>query len=504
MSQPAAMEHDHNNPDEEQGGWFTLRRLWLWLVPWGLFVRLCLSTIAPNDFWWHVRTGQLILQNRTIPVIDLFSYTQTGAPWVNQAWLMQVVLAQLMGWGGAPLVIFVHALTISAGYALILYTCAPRYGVRISVWATALGAFVGIQSWAVRPQLFSFLAFGLLVTLIELHRQGRRRLLWWTTPLFALWVNAHGVFVFGLALLALYIVGTLWDALWAKEWQLRRGELIEFCAQGLLALAALALNPQGPLGIAEYVLGFFQSKATVQYNQEFAPLMIRSTNGLAFTLAILLLVVARLHSATRLTSAQTLTLLAFAAMTLFSQRSSAWFGMATIPIVATLLQGWWRMPSPLPAGKPLVTTTIFALLFLFALLLLPWWRPQIPTLMAARPWLALTTPVAATTFLCDTFTPGTRGYQAIAFASYQEAACPDLPIFLDTRFELYSTELWDEYIAMQIGRYNWATIADLYGMEYIFAHITDQRHLVAAARDHPMWKEIYRDDRAVIFKRQAN
>ena len=506
MSQPATIEHEpiaHDIATHQaipRDGWFTLRTVWLWLVPVGLFARLCVSAIAPNDFWWHVRTGQLILQNRAIPVIDLFTFTQPGAPWINQAWLMQVVLALLMQWGGVPLVIFIHALTITAGYTLILRACAPRYGVRISVWATVIGALVGIQTWAVRPQSFSFFAFGLLIVLIEAHRQGDRRALWWVAPLFVLWVNAHGVFVFGVAALGLYVIGTLWDALWAREWHARRGELLVLCCQGLLALVALALNPQG-LNIASYVIGFFQSKATVQYNQEFAPLLIRAADGITFALAILLLIVARLHSATRLTTAQTLTLLAFAAMTLFSRRSAAWFGMVQIPILATLLRGWWRQPLPVLPGKPVVSGTILALLFLVLVSVLPWWRTQIPKLLASRPLLTPTTPVDATRFLCDEFTPGTRGYQAIAFASYMEANCPDLPVFLDTRFELFPEAQWDDYIDINGGRYNWATLVDRYGMEYIFAQLEEQPNLVEAVAANPDWQEIYRDDRAVIFKK---
>lgn len=502
MPQPTTIESAPlTAAGNETPSWFTLRNLWLWLVPWGLFVRICLSTIAPNDFWWHVRTGILILQGRAIPTVDLFTYTRPGMPWVNQAWLMQVALAQWMAWGGVPLVIFIHALTITAGYTLVLRACAPRYGVRISVWATVIGVFAGIQSWAVRPQSFSFLAFGILIYLIEKHRQGQRNALWWAIPLFAIWVNAHGVFVFGLAALGLYTAGTVWDALWAREWQTRRRELLLLCAQALLVVAALSLNPQGPLGIAEYVLGFFQSKATVQYNQEFAPLTIRSADGIGFAFAILILFLARLNSTTRLTTAQTLTLLAFAAMTLFSRRSAAWFGMVQIPILAALLQGWWRQPWPLLPGKPSLTGIIFAFLLLFAAATLPWWRPQIPTLMEARPWLAPTTPVEAVAVLCERFSPGSRGYQAIAFASYLEWACPDLPTFLDTRFELFPTEQWDEYIDMHNGRYNWAEIADRYGMEYILANIEDQPNLVEAAAANPNWQETYRDDRAVLFER---
>jgi hypothetical protein len=485
-------------------GWFTFQNLWLWLVPWGIFLRLCTSTISPNDFWWHMRTGELILQQHAIPTVDLFTFTHPGEPWTNQAWLMQVVYALLMQWGGVPLVIFVHALTITAGYVLVLRACVPRYGGRISVWATVAGVAIGIQGWAVRPQSFSFLAFGLLILLIETHRRGYRHVLWWAAPLFAIWVNAHGVFVFGLAALGLYVIGTLWDAFWSKAWQNDphvRGELLELCTQGLLAVAVLSLNPQGPVGIASYVLGFFQSKATVQNNVEFAPITIRSLDGITFAFAIISLIVARLNTTARLTTAQTLTLLTFAAMTLFSRRSATWFGMILIPILATLLQGWWRQSTP-PAGKPLVIGAFITLLLLLAISVLPWWRPLLPKLMQERPFLASTTGVEGTAFLCRKFAPGTHGFQAISFASYMEATCPTLPTFLDTRFELFPTQQWDEYIAMQIGRYDWATIAGKYKMQYIFAGVEEQPGLIAAVSANPTWREIYRDQSAVIFERQ--
>jgi hypothetical protein len=294
----------------------------------------------------------------------------------------------------------------------------------------------------------------------------------------------------------------LWSPQWQSERPKVRAEIMELCAQGLLALAALALNPQGPLGIAAYVLGFFQSKATVQYNQEFLPLTIRSTDGLAFAFSILLLFVARLNSSTRLTTAQTLTLLAFAAMTLFSRRSAAWFGMVQIPILAALLQGWWRQAWPMPPGKVSMNALIVAILALFAVAMLPWWRPYVPQLMEERPLLGPITPVEATTFLCQHFAPGTRGYQAIAFASYLEDACPALPTFVDTRFELFPTEQWDEYIDMQNGRYHWESIAAKYEMRYIFASLEDQPNLVDAVASNPAWQEIYHDHRAVIFEHQ--
>lgn len=490
MSQPPAPQYR-----------LTLRVLWLLVVPLGLLIRLNVTTIDPNDFWWHVRTGQITLANGAIPQVDLFSYTQAGQPWVNQAWLMQIVLAQLMAWGGVPLTIFVHALVITAGYTAILWVCAPRYGVRISVLALLLGAAVGLQNWGLRPQTFSFLAFGLLLALIQRHHHGQRSTLWLAVPLFALWVNAHGGFIFGLALLGLYVVAALWDAWRSGTFTAQRSDLLLLCAQSLLAVAALALNPQGLPGMVDYVLGFLQSKATVAYNQEFGPLIIRNTDGIVFAATTFFLIAARLRSHRPFATVQLLWLLAFGLMTLMSRRTAPWYGMALIPILADQLQGWWRTPRPLSPGKPALNIAIAALLLLLTAISLPWLRPAFPTIIERRPFLSDATPVVATTELCTLIPPGSRGYQTLAFASYLPVGCPDLPVFIDTRFELYTTEQWDDYIDFHTGRYNWHQHAQAYGMDYLFVSPVEQPDLAAAAEEHPAWQAVYEDEQAIIFRK---
>jgi hypothetical protein len=488
--------------------WPTLATLWRWVVPVGLFIRLCLSSIYPNDFWWHVRTGLITLQTGQLPTVDLFSYTQAGQPWINQAWLMQVALALLHQAGGVPLVILAHALIITGGYTLVLAVCAPRYGLRLSVLATVLGVAVSIKNFAVRPQTVSFLGFGLLLCLIEAHRRERKHLLWWAVPLFAVWVNAHGAFIFGVAGLGFYVVGCLWDGLYARArgrapgrgvWTSPPRDLLILAAQGLAGLAALMLNPQGPVGIAGYILGFFQSKATIELNIEFSPLIIRELDGQLFALATLVLIVARLRGDVRLETGQTLGVLAFAAMTLFSRRAAPWYGMWLIPILAAALQGWLRSPRPLNVGKPLLNRLILGLLILMALTALPFWRPALSALMARSPLLSDDTPVAATTFLCETAPAGTHGFAPLAFAGYLVYACPDLPVFVDTRIELYAAEHWRDYLALHNARYDWQAIADRYAMDYLFVQPDKQKDLVAAAAASPAWREIYRDEQAVIF-----
>jgi hypothetical protein len=477
------------------------------VVPIGLWVRLCLSTVYPNDFWWHVRTGLLTLETGALPTTDLFSYTQSGQPWVNQAWLMQIALAWLYVTGDLPAVIFAHALLITAGYTVVLAVCAPRYGLRRSVLATVLGIGVGLLNFTVRPQAFSFLGFGLLVALIEAHRHGRPHLLWWAAPLFALWVNAHGAFIFGLVALGGYVLGGLWDGLAARlrdgAWRTSPRALLLLAGQGLAAVAALALNPQGPAGIAAYVLGFFQSQTTVDLNIEFGPLTLRELDGQMFALATLLLITARLRGGVRLTTGQTLGLVALAGLTLISRRSAAWYGLWLIPILAATLQGWLGSAQPANPGSPLVNRVMLGLLVLLALIAMPFWRPGLPALLARSPLLSADTPVAATAFLCETVPAGSRGFAPLAFAGYQVYACPRLPVFVDTRVELYPTDLWRDYLALHNARYDWQTVADRHAMDYLFLQPAKEANLVAAVAASPAWREVYRDDQAIIYRRAA-
>src|SRR4029077_19412605 len=68
--------------------------------------------------------------------------------------------------------------------------------------------------WSVRPQLFTYVCFAALILLLQRafpdaadpsSRPRSQRALWLVPPLFAVWVNAHGGFVAGLAVLWLYL-----------------------------------------------------------------------------------------------------------------------------------------------------------------------------------------------------------------------------------------------------------------------------------------------------------
>ena len=52
------------------------------------------------DGWWHLKTGQYIVETRSIPRTDIYSATKSGNEWVTHEWLAQVLMFGLYRIGG--------------------------------------------------------------------------------------------------------------------------------------------------------------------------------------------------------------------------------------------------------------------------------------------------------------------------------------------------------------------------------------------------------------------
>ena len=96
--------------------------------------------MADFDVWWHLRTGQLILETHTVPRVDLFTYTNATRPWIDVYWLYQVGLALLYRAGGASALVLLKA---TAGAGIVgLSMLGRRPGHR--AWPLALAWLPGL------------------------------------------------------------------------------------------------------------------------------------------------------------------------------------------------------------------------------------------------------------------------------------------------------------------------------------------------------------------------
>jgi hypothetical protein len=195
------------------------------------------------DLWWHLRTGQWIIENHQIPHTDPFSFTRSGSPWVSHEWLSELLFYELWrhtGWAG--LIIFSAVIT-TTGFMLLFWRCAalPHWAAA----ATVLGALASAPAWGVRPQMFTFVLASLWLWLLE-RGEHQPWLLTSIPPLFLLWLNLHAGFALGLALVIAYGVGLVWEALTGESaWQAVRSHFWRLFLTLAACLALVPLNPSG-------------------------------------------------------------------------------------------------------------------------------------------------------------------------------------------------------------------------------------------------------------------
>ena len=187
----------------------TLDHVWLAAGLMLIALRPLLTSIPPFDFWWHLATGRAIVAQGAIPTVDTFSYTQFGQPFYNQGWLAELLMYGLYRLGDIYLIVIVQALVMALAYGLLLRLCIIRSGrLRLSVALLLLTTLpLSFTNWVVRPQSYTFPLFVGFLTILTEYRLGRNNRLWLMPLLMVLWVNMHGAFILGLALIGITFVG---------------------------------------------------------------------------------------------------------------------------------------------------------------------------------------------------------------------------------------------------------------------------------------------------------
>jgi len=221
------------------------------------------------DIWWHIATGQWMVQHRQIPHQDPFTWTREGEPWIAHEWAWELPMYALYSNWGHDGLMALRMLVAAVCCALLAWLCLRRGATPVAVMATgALAIFAARPLFNDRPQAVTMPFFLAMLCLIEQAEQRRERWLLIGAPLLMIpWVNIHGGFIYGPALLGLYALCKLpgWVAQWRRREALapRPGFVI-----GALALAAVAClaNPNGVAGAIypfEYITGGHAWHATV-------------------------------------------------------------------------------------------------------------------------------------------------------------------------------------------------------------------------------------------------
>jgi hypothetical protein len=209
------------------------------------------ATLNDPDIWWHMRTGEWIIQNHRIPHVDPFSATTLGRPWVDYCWLFDVGAYWLVNhFDLVGIIWFQTVMRLAVTAALFSLVRSLMAGFWKPVALTGLGMVAMLWTLPPRPGAISVLFFVLeLHVLVTALRKADTRWLWILPGLFMVWANIHIEFVAGLFVLAVLTVEPILDR-WLRMSREPRTALDVFHPQlwyvSIASFLAVLVNPYGP------------------------------------------------------------------------------------------------------------------------------------------------------------------------------------------------------------------------------------------------------------------
>ncbi len=477
----------------------TPRRLFTAILFIALFV-MATREIADPDFWWHLRTGQYIVETGTVPHSDIFSYTNAGQPWVAHEWLSEVLIYALYRLGSFPALILAFAAIITLAFALAFMRCEGK--PYIAAFAVLLAALATAPTWGVRPQMLSLLLASVFLLLLERHRRRHDRWVWLLVPLTILWVNLHSGFALGLALVAVYLVGTGLEHLsdWKAELTLH-GSVGTLAAVLALCIAVVPINPNGA---TMYVYPFetLTSHAMQTYIQEwFSPdFHLAEWQPFAWLLLATFGTMALARKRPGVTEVLLLVGLAYAGLR--SARNIPLFAIAAGPILAEYLwalveaRGW----TGLFQSSPRVTRTMAAANWLLLALILAAGAVRAGTVVANQATVERSIfPAAAVEFMQSQNLQDAL-YNAYGWGGYLIwKRYPAQRVYIDGRADVYGDKCIEEFLTAYRGETDWRAPLDRYHVQLVL--VEPDAPLAARLGQDGAWKRVYADSQAVLYRR---
>ncbi len=490
-----------------------------------------------SDLWGHVFYGQWILEHRALPVQDPVMPLAEGMPVVDNAWLAQVILALAERAGGAGLLSLLFALTVLGTHLLYTRVFFRLSGsLAVALASMALCFFLGFSRHAIiRPEIFGGLSFAALLWMLtrvepwrsrlaepfrpqRMHVDAMPRWLWAAVPLlFLAWVNLHGSFAVGLAVLACHAMGRAIDVA-ARERSLlaplRDAWFRRLVLLTELAVAATLVNPYG-LDLLLHTARFGENP-NLRDVLEWFPLRLIDMEGIAFGVSIVVLLAALRHSRLRVSAVDVLLLLLLAAATAPAVRMIGWyapvFAWVVTPHLAALAATWRRRRDgqeaapgeavARPARPNFAPTLVCGLVLWIAFALTPVSQPLLGGKPRTKEQLySRHTPHGVTQYLRE------HPPQGLVFGPQWWGdwlawdGPPGMRLFMTTNLHLAPHRVWSDYLHVARGFTAWEQTLDRYRVNVVVVHKELQPSLARKVRSAPPWRVVYEDPLALIVQR---
>lgn len=454
------------------------------------------------DFWWHLKTGEYIVNTKTIPKTDFFSFTNAGKEWVAHEWLSEAIFYVIYSWAGfAGLILIFAALGTIAFWIVFRRSSAHAL---INGGAVILGVWTVLSTIGVRPRVFTMLLASIYLSALGRYLREGGKAPWWLVPIMIFWVNLHGGFVLGFVLIGMALAGVLfndWVAgkpLLASRTQLRALMLI----LGGSLLAAL-LNPTGARIFSFPFEIFFSPVQQREVNDWLSP-NFHDLTWQPLVILILATVAAIALSPKKPRPSDVLLFLVTLYATLKSRRHVAIFALIAVPLLSDGLQSWLASTPlteyfrGLEASTRTRRDTLFLLLLLLPLIV---FAPKLRSVVFDPPSQEqVKVPIKAVEHMKARGINGNTFTDPNIWGGYLIWEIPSSPVYIDGRIDMYGDEFVSEYIDIGRGLIDWRVPFDRHRVQIVL--VEPNARLAREFRAAPDWQNIYEDNFSVAFARR--
>lgn len=479
----------------------TIERTML-VILFALLFALAARVPVDTDTWWHIRSGEYILQNGII-YTDPFSHTMLGQPWIDHSWGAQLILYAVWKVGGyLGLSVYMAALA-TAGMYFVYRMCSGNAYLR--AFALVLGAATAAVFWSPRPQMLTFFLSTVVLYLLHAYKREKKDRLWLIPIIMGIWGNLHAGFSIGFIFMLGYIAGETLGNLFNP-----RGEYVigwrgvgKIALVMLVSLAALVINPYG----LQMLLVPFQTVsigALQNFIQEWNSPNFHERQTWPFIALLLGVLGAVGASRKRLDWTDFVLVSGTAFMGLLAGRNIAVFAVVATPVLThhldSLLEerGWVLKPLQKTTRRMARLNLLLVIVALFAAVVKTLFVLDDETVTQAMEDFL---PVQAVEYI-EREQPPTPIFNSYNWGGYMLFSLPDYPVFVDGRTDLYGDDfLTNRYLQTAIGATGWRETLDEYGINTVVVEAGSG--LARNLREAAGWSLDYEDEMAVVFVREG-
>jgi hypothetical protein len=468
--------------------------------------------IKDPDFYWHLKTGQYLVETRSIPRVDIFSVVKFGSEWVTHEWMSELFMYSVFRVFGYLGLIVLFSGIITATFSIAYRRCeqvAPH--PYVAGFALILGAAATMPTWGARPQMFSMLLASIFVLVLgDYYRKVHTRAIWLLIPLTVLWVNLHAGFAMGLALIVLTMGSLLTDGLLLPETSLRE-QWPRVRTLGLLlvgCISAVCLNPSGAR-MYSYPFETLTSHAMMQYIQEWKSPDFHEPMFQALALLFLATFSALALSSKRPRPGELLVLVVTAVATLRSSRNVPFFALVAIPLLAehswhwVINQPWgewFTKPERRETGSALSFKIVLNILLLLVTPLAVIVTRVGNSVASQQATEASLYPAAGANFIAREKPPQPIFNEYVWGGYLIWRLYPEYRVNMDGRADVYGDALVEEFLAVHDGEPKWREALDRQGIRTVL--VKPDVPLASLLREDSAWQRAFEDNASVIFVRK--